>query len=67
MLIKELLNEDGQSLHVSKNGRVLLSGEKKERHYVPNKNIYDSFAMKKLYKEVKEQIRQEQVKQHKKA
>ena len=67
MLIKELLNEDGQSLHVSKNGRVCLSGEKKERHYVPNKNIYDSFAMKKLYKEVKEQIRQEQVKQHKKA
>ena len=67
MLIKELLNEDGQSLHVSKNGRVYLNGEKIERHYVPNKNIYDSFAMKKLYKEVKEQIRQEQVKQHKKA
>ena len=44
-----------------------LNGEKKERHYVPNKNMYDSFAMKKLYKEVKEQIRQEQVKKHKKA
>lgn len=67
MLIKELLNEDGQSMHVSKNGRVFLNGEKKERHYVPNKNMYDSFAMKKLHKEVKEQIRQEQVKKHKKA
>ena len=67
MLIKELLNEDGQSMHVSKNGCVFLNGEKKERHYVPNKNIYDSFAMKKLHREVKEQIRQEQVKQHKKA
>ena len=67
MLIKELLNEDGQSMHVSKNGRVFLNGEKNERHYVPNKNIYDSFAMKKLHKEVKEQIRQEQVKKHKKA
>ena len=67
MLIKELLNEDGQTMHVSKTGRVFLNGEKKERHYVPNKNIYDSFAMKKLYKEVKEQIRHERVKQHKKA
>ena len=67
MLIKELLNEDGQSMHVAKSGRVFLNGEKKERHYVPNKNIYDSFAMKKLHREVKEQIRQEQVKQHKKA
>ena len=52
---------------VHRYGRVFLNGEKKERHYVPNKDIYDSFAMKKLHKEVKEQIRQEQVKKHKKA
>ena len=64
MLIKELLNEDGQSMHVSKNGRVFLNGEKKERHYVPNKDIYDRFDMKKLYRETKEKIR-EQERKHK--
>ena len=67
MLIKELLADEGQQLHVSKNGIVFLNGEKVEQHYKPNKNIYDRFAMKKLHKEVKEQIRQEQVKKHKKA
>ena len=64
MLIKELLNEDGQSMHVSKNGIVFLNGEKVEQHYKPNKNIYDRFAMKKLYKETKEKIR-EQERKHK--
>ena len=62
--IKELLNEDGQSMHVSKNGIVFLNGEKVEQHYKPNKNIYDRFAMKQLYRETKEKIR-EQERKHK--
>lgn len=65
MLIKEILQEQGQSFHVSKNNVVFLNGEKVESHYKPNKNMYDSFAMKKLYKDTKEKIRQEQMKKHK--
>ena len=34
MLIKELLNEDGQSLHVSKNGRVFLNGVNCIKEYI---------------------------------
>ena len=64
MLIKELLADEGQQLHVSKNGIVFLNGEKVEQHYKPNKNIYDRFAMKKLYRETKEKIR-EQARKHK--